>query len=915
MADGANPFGELGTKFTRILEQKGREWFGDEVLPPDAPRFSVPDATLASLLPWRYYDEEHGVYVQDRSYGIVLKVTPLVGGDDAMQRILTELFNESLPEQAKVQIIQWASPKIGGIVDTWASFRSRRGGVQAELARHRRELCRKGAWTSLSPSAPYLMRDYQILVSIEVTGTQEGRLLESLAETRDRFVQTFRQVNGAAKALEPAEFIAVMADLLNPNTSIRRTPAAYDPTRPIADQVVRLDTRLTVYRNRLVFSSVSPGDGFEDDDVERELGGSPESFDVRGLSVRQFPDHCNQALMTRTIGDLFNDQLRLPGPTVTALCFTVLSGEKTKSDTEYKRMRTQQGKDSGIAKLFPGMRKAAEDWEMVNEDVSEGARLSFVGFFVLTFARDGEGEKTERAVSAVFRNARFSLERHDHVHMPTLMACLPLGIGGGLADELRTHKRMRRMPTSVASRLAPLQGEDGGGPLPHLLLSGRRGQVGYWSPFENEGNGNHNVAVVGSSGSGKSVFMQETATSLLGAGAEVVVIDNGRSFKNSCLLLSGAWIRFSLDTDLCINPFGMVDADFAKEDEDYAAEAKTNIKLLLIQMARGARGASDEEAGVIEKAVNEVFDSHGRNGSIDLIAETLRQDEFGERGKNLELSIAAFTSQGNFGRFFNGPANLEIKNPFTVFEMEDLEAKPELRAVVVLQILSLVRERMRKGGRSLKKALIIDEAWSLLGDGAAGKFIEGFARRCRKEGGSLITGTQSLEDFYSTAGARACIENSDWNVILRLKPEAIDQFKKADRLQVDQGTMELLKSLRMDPGVYAEMLIRGPGARFLARLVLDPFSATLYSTKPEVYAGIEQMVGQGIPLHEAVRRIAFKDSPPLLLEEQLKAEVQRILALDGGAMDVLRGYAEIDPRKRRQVVEVVRRLRESEPSR
>ena len=74
-----------------------------------------------------------------------------------------------------------------------------------------------------------------------------------------------------------------------------------------------------------------------------------------------------------------------------------------------------------------------------------------------------------------------------------------------------------------------------------------------------------------------------------------------------------------------------------------------------------------------------------------------------------------------------------------------------------------------------------------MGDGAAGKYIEGFARRCRKEGGALITGTQSLEDFYSTAGARACIENSDWSVVLRLKPEALEQFRKSDRLQADDG--------------------------------------------------------------------------------------------------------------------------------
>lgn len=909
----SNPFGEMRDQIRRTLERKGRQWFGEEVLPPEAPRLRVPGATLASMLPWRFFDPEHGVYVQDRSIGIIIGVSPLVGGDESTQRILTELFNESLPDLAKVAIIQWASPKIGPILDGWAAFRAKRGGVQGELARHRRELFRAGAWESLSPSTPFLVRDFRALVAIEITGRSDKRAMERLSETRDRFIQTFKTLNADAHAVEPGELIAMMSDLLNPSRSIDRTEPVYDPNVPICDQIVRLDTRVTVYRHRLGFSTSAPGDGFQGLDWERDLAATDQAFDVRTLAVRQFPDHSNQAAMARTIGDLFNDQLRLPAPTVAALCFTVISGERTNADTEFKRMRTQQTKDTGVTRFFPGMRKAAEDWEMVAEDVAEGARLAHVGFYVMAIAREGEGETVERAVRAIYRNARFALERHDHVHLPTLMACLPLGLGGGLDDDLRAQRRMRRMPTSVIARLAPLQGEDRGGGRPDVLVAGRRGQIGYWSPFENEGNGNHNVAVVGSSGSGKSVFMQELAASLNGSGAEVVVIDNGRSFKNSCLLLGGAWIRFSLDVDVCINPFGMVDHDLAATDEEYASEAKTNLKLLVIQMARGAKGASDEEAGAIENAVNTVWVEHGARGSIDLVAHQLRA-EHGERGANLDVSLTPFTTRGNYGRFFNGTANLEIANPYTVFEMEDLEAKPELRDVVVLQVLSLVRERMRKGGRQLKKALIIDEAWSLLGDGAAGKFIEGFARRCRKEGGALITGTQSLEDFYSTAGARACIENSDWSVVLRLKPEALEQFRKNDRLQADHTTMEFLKSLRMDPGVFAEMLIKGPGARFLARLVLDPFSVTLYSTKPEVYTAIEQLQAQGVALHEAVRRVAFQDSPPVLLEHQLREEIQRILALDAGATEVLRGYAKADPRKRRQLVQVTRRLLETEPA-
>ncbi|MBX4389585.1 hypothetical protein K4H03_26270, partial [Mycobacterium tuberculosis] len=86
--------------------------------------------------------------------------------------------------------------------------------------------------------------------------------------------------------------------------------------------------------------------------------------------------------------------------------------------------------------------------------------------------------------------------------------------------------------STTAANIAPMQGEYLGRAVPHLLLVGRRGQPFWWSPFEN-GAGNHNIAICGKSGSGKSVLLQELCAALRGAGAKVVVIDDGRSFEHS----------------------------------------------------------------------------------------------------------------------------------------------------------------------------------------------------------------------------------------------------------------------------------------------------------------------------------------------------------------------------------------------
>jgi len=915
-----NMFGDLGTSLSATLQKVGRAMW-DEAPAGDRPSGTMGGNEFSDWLPWRHYDPDHGIYIQSRrdpgkpdtekksGIGFVLEVVPLVGGSDGIQRILTEMFNEGLPEQAKCQVIQWASPKIGPQLDTWAMERARRGGVYAELAKHRRELFRRGAWSSLSSKSDFLAKDFRVFISVEVNGASDEAAMRKLATVRDRFISSFLTIGTFATDMPPAELIAAMQDLLNPSTSIVEAKPTYDPEIEINKQCIRWDTRINVYPDHLEFRTHAPSDGFGDEPWMRDRDSRTETFEVRALACRQFPDHCHQGHMANAIGSLFNEQLRLPGPTVASFVFSLVSSEATKSQTEFKRARTQQTIDQGAARLFPAMEKSAQDWAMVANDVSQGARLAHVGFFVLAMSKAGDGERVESAVRAVYRSAQFSLERHDLKQQPTLMTCLPLGMGGGMDEDLKSMGRLRRMPTSVAPKLAPFQGEYSSRRLPHMLLTGRRGQLTFWSPFENEGDGNHNVCVVGSSGSGKSVFMQEKSTALCGAGADVIVIDNGRSFKNTCILQGGAWIRFNMDLDVCVNPFSM--EDHSIDDAEYVSETKQNIRRLVLQMARGAAGGTKEEGGLVEACVNRVWEEAGAQGSIDMVVELLKMTG-DERGSNLALSLTSYTSSGVFGKFFNGQANLDLNNAYTVFEMEDLDSKPELRAVIVLQILALVREAMRRGGRTKRKALIIDEAWSLLGDGPAGEFIEGFARRCRKEGGAIITGTQSLDDFYKTSGAKACFENSDWVVILRLKPEIIEQVRKSDRLAADAATIELLKSLRMEPGVFAEMLIKGPNNRFLARLVLDPYSATLYSTKPEVLGAIEQMVRQGIPTHEAVRRIAFGENSPLMIEQQLRAEVEEMIAHDHSFGEVMNGFSDLGARGRAQVLQVIRRLREAE---
>lgn len=66
-----------------------------------------------------------------------------------------------------------------------------------------------------------------------------------------------------------------------------------------------------------------------------------------------------------------------------------------------------------------------------------------------------------------------------------------------------------------------------------------------------------------------------------------------------------------------------------------------------------------------------------------------------------------------------------------MLELEELSAKKDLQAVVMFLLMYKITQEMYLT-RNQIKICIIDEAWSLLGSGSSGEFIESGYRRARE---------------------------------------------------------------------------------------------------------------------------------------------------------------------------------------
>ncbi|KHS42211.1 type IV secretion system protein TraC [Novosphingobium subterraneum] len=818
---------------------------------------------LSDWLPYRSYDPETRLFINTASMGFILELAPMVGADERTGEIFTQFLSDGLPAGCEVQIIHWQSPAAGVRIADWVMPRVLAKGVYGRAAQHRAHYLRRAAWTSLSRDAPFCLRQHRVLVSI---GASLGSSLtaKDLASVRESLGGTLQALSIPYRDIAPAELIAFLNDLLVPGIDNAESADLYSPLDPIHQQCLRRDLITEISPDRIVLKVSRDGRNGQASGPASghtlQPTSEPEAFDWRFFSVRQMPRQWAPWDVQKLIGDVLNDKLRFGCNVLTVLGFVLSDEEATASRAGFKVLRTTSLADSRSARFLPQLAQQRDEWQQVQAELREGRKLVQACYSVGALSPLGKGDANERLLKSVYKAAGWDLVEERYLQTMALLAAMPLTLPNGLSGDLRRMKRLRTMLSNTAAAIAPLQGEHVGGPIPHMLLVGRRGQPFFWSPFQNAA-GNHNVAVFGKSGSGKSVFLQDVCAALAGAGAKVIVIDDGRSFEHMAKAFGGAFVEFRLSSGFSLNPFDMIDAQALESDadgEDYEVECLAMLKSIVGQMARQQDRLSDTERGLIDSAVSRVWSEHKRAGTIDAIAAALRAMP-SPSASDLADAMAPFLSGGTYGRFFAGSCSIDLTADLTVFELSDLSSKPELRSVALTALMFLTLRVMRDLDRSVPKLTMIDEAWQLLGGGQMGQAIETYARTCRKYGGALVTATQSLNDFYKSEGSLAALENSDWSVVLQQKEETVSDLARHQRFEMDRHTEALIRSLKRNGTEYSDVLIKGPETLAVGRLVLDPYSATLYSSSPKVFSAIETLVGRGVPLADAIEQVAFPD--------------------------------------------------------
>jgi conjugal transfer ATP-binding protein TraC len=555
--------------------------------------------------------------------------------------------------------------------------------------------------------------------------------------------------------------------------------------------------------------------------------------------------------MGSLIGDLYQATLQYPCPFMITLGVHVLDAEATRNWAYLKAARATTNATSYMARFLPDMQERKADWDIVLKALDDGQQLVDLQHQVALFAAPEAMARAEQAARSIFRARGFELSRDTMMMAQGLIGSLPMTLSPPFHGDLSRMKRVSTKTSANAVHLAPLVAEWQGTGTPVLMLGGRRGQLMPLDVYDNPA-GNYNVAIAGTSGSGKSLLLNEIAMSYLGTGARVWIIDVGRSYEKACRNVGGSFIEFTESAGISLNPFSFV------EDIDEDMEL---LQPLLAQMVSPRETLDGFRYSTLGAAIKKVWKAKGRamtitdihallaTGRLDDDANT---DAEGDRRlKDLAAMLAPYAREGTYGKYFDREASIDFSSDFIVLELEELKAKKDLQTVVLLIVMYRITREMYFT-RDRKKIVIIDEAWDLLSGGATAEFIEAGYRRARKYKGAFMSATQGVDDYYRNPAAKAALDNSDWMFLLRQKPESIEMMDKLGQLTMDDAMKRLLQSLRTEHGAYSEVFIHSPAGNGVGRLIVDPYSLLLFSSRAEDFSAINAKRSEGLSVSQAI---------------------------------------------------------------
>ena len=337
--------------------------------------------------------------------------------------------------------------------------------------------------------------------------------------------------------------------------------------------------------------------------------------------------------------------------------------------------------------------------------------------------------------------------------------------------------------------------------------------------FDTQVYKNANMAILGTSGAGKTFTMQLMATRMRRKGIQVFILAplKGHEFHRACSNIGGEFIQISPASPNCINVLEIRKVDRSIDElldgpsvEKSMLAAK--IQRLHIFFSLLIPDMSHEEKQLLDDALIRTYARLGithENSSLndpDDPANYRKMPVLGDLYEVLKESPETKRLANIINRLVNGSAktfnqqtNVSLDNKYTVLDISELTG--DLLTVGMFVALDYVWDKA-KANRTEEKAIFIDECWQLIGANSnryAAELVLEVFKTARAFGISAVCASQDLNDFFALEDGKygkGIINNSKTKILLNLE---IDEGQRVQSI-LNLSEAELMEITHFERG-------------------------------------------------------------------------------------------------------------------
>lgn len=305
---------------------------------------------------------------------------------------------------------------------------------------------------------------------------------------------------------------------------------------------------------------------------------------------------------------------------------------------------------------------------------------------------------------------------------------------------------------------------------------------------------NANMAILGTSGAGKTFTMQLMALRMRRKNIQTFIIAplKGHEFHRACANIGGEFIQISPASRNCINVMEIRRADRTVSDlldgpAVDKSELAAKIQRLHIFFSLLIPDMSHEERQLLDDALIKTYAVKGITHNNDTLEDAERPgcyrempilgDLYDVMKKNPDTKrLANILNRlvNGSASTFNQQTNVNLDNKYVVLDISELTG--DLLTVGMFVALDFVWDKAKEN-RTQEKAIFIDETWQLIGASSnrlAAEFVLEIFKIIRGYGGSAICATQDINDFFALEDGKygkGIINNAKTKIILNLEDE------------------------------------------------------------------------------------------------------------------------------------------------